>query len=462
MRLRALRRTTVLAASAGVIAATALGAGTATGSTGVLGTGSPSYVNYPGPTNLVGDAGEPSIGVNPKTGAALLLAGTTTAKAVFNDSTTPARVSWSDVSFPTTSVTTLDPILFTDTRTGRAFVSQLAGACSLSAYTDDDGATYKPSQGCGVGTVEDHQTFGGGPYPTGAIPGPLTSYPDAAYYCAQADLTENCARSDDGGTTFGPGVSIYNAVTDNCVGLSGHIRVGPDGAAYVPNFDCNGHVAVSASTDAGTTWKVHEVPGSETQDESDPSVAVGAKNTVYLGWEQGKDNSFGSKAFAAVSHDHGKTWSHLTDVGAPLGIRNVQFPEMIAGDDNRAAFAFLGSKTAGNDQLQNFPGVFHLYIATTYNGGSSWSVKDVTPNNPVQRGGINLGGFNPGGSGPAAKRNLLDFNDITLDKLGRVYVGWADGCTGGCVTSASKNTYTALGTITRQSSGRTLYAAYDR
>src|SRR5205814_3135706 len=68
--------------------------------------------------------------------------------------------------------------------------------------------------------------------------------------------------------------------------------------------------------------------------------------------------------------------------------------------DDRAAFAFLGTQTAGDTQASDFPGVWHLYVAFTYDGGGSWTTADATPSDPVQRGCI----WNQGGSNPC--RNL--------------------------------------------------------
>ena len=90
---------------------------------------------------------------------------------------------------------------------------------------------------------------------------------------------------------------------------------------------------------------------------------------------------------------------------------------------DRAAFAFLGTTTPGDDQSSGFNGVWHLYVATTYNAGKSWVTTDITPADPVQRGCV----WNGGADNPC--RNLLDFNDITTDRIGRVLIGHADGCT---------------------------------
>ena len=75
-----------------------------------------------------------------------------------------------------------------------------------------------------------------------------------------------------------------------------------------------------------------------------------------------------------------------------------------------------------------------------------------------------------GGGGPV-DRNLLDFFDMTIDRDGRVQVGYVNGCSGGPCSQAivngdgssavTGNAYTATTTIARQSSGRRMIAAKD-
>src|SRR5207302_1799033 len=106
---------------------------------------------------------------------------------------------------------------------------------------------------------------------------------------------------------------------------------------------------------------------------------------------------------------------------------NAAFPAVVAGDDNRAAYGFLGTTTAGVSAFSDdgsFDGVWHLYIATTYNGGQSWILIDATPIDPVQTGQICTKGTGCNGN----TRNLLDFNDFTVDAQGRGLFGYADGC----------------------------------
>ncbi|HEU4568531.1 MAG TPA: CARDB domain-containing protein, partial [Marmoricola sp.] len=107
--------------------------------------------------------------------------------------------------------------------------------------------------------------------------------------------------------------------------------------------------------------------------------------------------------------------------------------------------------------------VWHLYVATTYDGGKTWQTADATPNDPVQRGSICTGGTTCG-----SDRNLLDFIDATIDDNGRIEVAYADGCIKTCVTDTSETSgagpadaQAAYATIARQSSGKTLFAEYD-
>src|SRR5713226_2036944 len=200
-----------------------------------------SYAVYPNPTGV--SAGEPSCGVDWKTKKVMYQAGLTTLRVSFNDCTSPATAKWEDVSFLTTSLVSLDAILFTDRFTNRTFVDQLTGQDSLSAFTDDDGTNWTPSQGGGIPSGVDHETVGGGCLRdlSSATPRclnvPQPAYPNAVYYCSQDIATAFCALSVDGGATYGAGVPTWTL--SDCGGLHGHVKVSPaDGTVYVPNKGC--------------------------------------------------------------------------------------------------------------------------------------------------------------------------------------------------------------------------------
>jgi len=435
----------------------------------------PRYKNYVSPPGGGDSAGEPSIGVdwNPNVaslkhgtvntgGVAFFTANAAEFRANFDDCSSPAKHTWENVTSPQTSAGGLDPIGFVDhfgasPTPGRVFQSQLAAAAgSILAYSDDDGQTWTPSQGAGQPAGVDHQTIGGGPYstmgPGGVVP-PHPTYPNAIYYASQDAATAFCARSDNGGLTFGPGVPIYNLT--QCGGIHGHIKVAPDGTVYIPNRGCSvgtGAQGVAVSTDNGLTWTVRTVPGS-TSSDGDPSVGIATDGTVYFGFQNGDGHPH-----LAVSHDRGLTWADQ-DVSGQANIQNCVFPEVVAGDPQRAAFGFLGTTTPGNYQdTTNFHGVWYFFIVTTYDGGNTFITVNGTPNDPAQVGSICTAGTTCGND-----RNLLDFNDITIDKEGRVLAAFADGCVApGCTDSSpSAASRSAKATIIRQSGGRRLLAAFD-
>ncbi len=407
---------------------------------------------------------EPNIGVNWSNGNVMFQALLQTLRVGFDDQSCPQTPpsTWKDVS-PVTSQESFDPILFTDHQTNRTFVSHLLlnPAASASSFTDDDGTNWIPSQGAGFGSGVDHQTLGGGPFHA-PVP-PLPGYRNAVYYCAQDIAFANCALSVDGGLSFGPAVPMYvlaspdTAVLGQCAGLHGHVKVGPDGTVYVPNAACVGPVnpnenGIALSEDNGATWAVRTVPGTA-GGGSDPSVAVDDGGLLYLGFVN--EDKFPA---VAVSADKGRTWTSVYDVGAMVGVKNAVFPAMVAGSAGRAAMAFYGTTEEGSVHDFNSEGVWHLYVAHTYDGGAHWITVNATPNDPIQRGGLHLGG------GSHIHRNLLDFFDADLDRFGRMTIGYADGCIGACVQSpddARGNSFTAYGTIARQTGGRRLIFGSD-
>lgn len=447
MRLPSSRRLVAVAAASGLVVYGLVAAAPSRAATGV-----PSFTVTHAPDALAGshDSGEPSVGADWVSGNSMYQSGLATYRVGF-DST--GKATFKDVSAPLTSLESLDPILHTDRATHRTFVSQLVGACSLLAFTDDDGATYTQNPlGCGIGALADHQTIGGGT-PAAGPTGTTVGYPDITYYCAQAILSAQCAASRDGGLSFGPGIPIYTIA--QCGGLHGHVVVSPkDGTAYVPNADCGGQQGVSMSKDNGTTWSVVTVPGSKTQDESDPAVGVGSAGSAYFGYAQDTTSGGTSSSAPYASVLRGTAFSTPVDVSGG-SIKNVQFPTVVAGDDGRAAMSYLGTTTPGDDQAANFTGTWNAYVAQTTDGGRTWTNTQANPSaDPVQKGCIFLGG------GSNTCRNLLDFMGMTVDKTGNVIVGYADGCNATCAAGGA-NSHDALATVAKQVGGTSLFAAFD-
>lgn len=453
----------------------------------------PSYDNYQPPAEISpgvpyprrDNSGEPSIGVNWNTGNVMAMSRLRPNRVTFNDSTSPADpvtgTTWFSKQVQTI-VTGLDPILFTDSVTGRTIAGELqgAGGATNGIISDDDlTSTVATFQTGGASQGFDHQSIGGGPPKRGVIGRqPLTSYPNLFYYASQQIGYASVATSFDGGLTYGPAIPAYTIA--QCGGIHGHIKVAPDGTVYFPNKNCGGKAAVVVSEDNGLTWEIRTVPTSSSIGGiSDPSVGVGTGGRIYLSY-----TSSDRQLRVAVSDDKGLTWRDDWNLGAAANyvVKAGLFPAVVAGDNNRAAVFFLGTGTSDpGDPFGSVPTVkatWFPYIATTCDGGKSWSVvrADNDPlhpgvPNPLQQGPICTSGTAcPAPPAvPANTRNLLDFNDITVDSRGRILVVYADGCNFDhpCIniTDNSGDTSTNQGiarlTIIRQRSGMRLFGAFD-
>ncbi|MDQ6764512.1 MAG: hypothetical protein M3Z22_00185 [Verrucomicrobiota bacterium] len=425
-------------------------------------------------------AGEPSVGANwnstsPSIGGMLNFQSDLETLFISIDesaSLTLPKATWVNRRSPYSVAVDSDPIGFTDRQTGRVFASELtllSPDTSKISYSDDDGVTWIfDPQAQGFASAVDHQTIGGGPFRTDltavppVVPPPHPLYPNAVYYCSQDIGAAFCALSVDGGLHPLYQTPLYNLT--QCGGLHGHVKVAPDGTAYVPNRACGGNTAVVVSRDNGLNWTVRPVMNGSvptTPASDDPAVGIDANGKVYCLF------SFnGTTAAVGISDDQGQTWRDIYDLSTAFGVRNVAFPAAVGGSAGRAAVAYYGSTYGtGDSSAENFRGVWHLYVSQTFDGGSHWTTTDVTPTLPMQRQGLFRGGGGP------LNRNLLDFFDITIDRDGRVVVGYVNGCAGGpCSqgpvnpdgsTVVTGNTYSATATIARQSSGRRLLVAND-
>ena len=438
--------------------------------------GSPRFQVFAG--GATPTSGEFNIGVNNTTGLIMTMNSGPVWRITPAERKVPAQPEccaelWENKSNQATNIG-VDPILWTDNWTdanplpnqpasgARHFsANSTAGTNGVYGFSDDDGNTWLPLSASPPNASSDHETIGSGPYPA-LLSGLGTpqNHGHAVYYCAQTFPVgaAACQRSDTYGDSYGPSTLPYTGnAGDLCGGIHGHVKVGPDGTVYLPVRDCSGNAGLSVSMDAGVTWTEHAVPNSMTQTHgSDPSIAIGANNTVYFFYVAGNADASEGRIHVQVSTDHGATWSKDTDLGASHGVINAVFPEAVGGDDNRAAVGFLGTDRPGFYEGATFPGYWYLFIATTYDGGNTWTVVNAIPNDPVQ----GVGGIWQGG-GSNTNRNLLDFNEVTMDGKGRVLFGFDDGCTGACIGNPANNTYKAAMRVARQIGGKGLLSSFD-
>jgi hypothetical protein len=359
----------------------------------------------------------------------------------------PATATWTDKT-PLGSFLNIDPILATDSATGRTFAGGLAGECSTLWYTDNDGTSWQQMTNSCAG-VFDHESIGSGAWhgtaPVGA------TYSRAVYYCAQNGY-DACATSQNGGLSFGPPILVMGA----CGSLHGHVKVSADGTAYLPNNYCGTKVGGGITVNNGLNWNSYTINGSVAATRGfDPSVATTPDNTMYEAWAQGGSYH----PMVARSTSHGGNWDRLVDLSTTVSpaITASTFQNVVAGDNGRIAVSFLGSQTGtGSPFDSGYTGVWNLFVSYSYDGGLTWTTVKASPD-PVQRGCIWDGG------GSNACRNLLDFMDTSVAADGRVVVGYADGCISACAgtNGTPAQSRSAYATISRQSTGKGLYAAYD-
>ncbi|MEA2605223.1 MAG: hypothetical protein QOF89_6215 [Acidobacteriota bacterium] len=440
--------------------------------------GGPTFVNYSPPVSVstrTNDAAEPTMGVDLSTNKAYMLYHFDVLEAAFDDATTPAGAIWRNLGTGGAPASA-DPFMTLDqhrlpdgSANSRIWIAQLLAASSYIAFNDNTGANSAWTNSLtGPGQVHgiDNQSIAAGPYPGNVKPStarPGADYPHALYYCSHDGVNAFCSRSDDGGLTFNPSRPIFG-LTDACSN-HGHVKVGADGTVYVPmNNSCQGHEGVSVSIDAGETWHYVQVPDT-VNGRWDSSIAIANDGTtIYYGYaEQGDDRPMILKGTLDKSDPTNPTidWQlPATDVGAPAGLKNIAFSTVVAGDPDRAAFIFHGTTTAGNSgDKATFPAdaEWYLWVATTFDGGLTWELRNATPNDPTQKGSICKGTVC---NNTPDDRNLLDFMDADVDGEGRILIGYADGCVDACVTGGV-NSFTRSGYIARQATGKRMLAQFD-
>jgi len=196
-------------------------------------------------------------------------------------------------------------------------------------------------------------------------------------------------------------------------------------------------------------------------------VATDTESNAYNIWVGGDQGVYMSR-----STDSGETWEQTSIRISPIEVISATFPHTSAGDPGRIAITYLGSENAsvlGQPNIDGEPwdGNAHYapsnvshYLYVTY----SLNALDPEPvfhtvrvsADPVQIGSICLNS----GDCRDGNRNLLDFNDLHIDREGRVYIAFADGCTGECATMEDpqpEDSRSRRGSVYYLGSGPSLY-----
>ena len=357
--------------------------------------------------------------------------------------------SWEDVTGPLCAFQTNDPYGWVDPVTDRIFNVQMQGLqTSWICWSDDDGETWIGNpHDSGTTPLNDHIKLASGPWTSSGygIGGQFsqTFYDQAVYYCYNELAGIFCFTSFDGGATFEAGGQLIGLATTNG-GLHGAITSAPDGTVYVtPRVETP---TVIVSKDNGLTWFERTMG----EDEGTPyprknsEVATDTQSNAYHIWT-GADEG----VYMATSTDSGQSWSQTSIRISPNEVISTAFPQVDAGDPGRIAITYLGSENAselnqsnidgepwdGNAHYANSNVSYYLYVTYSLNAldpNPVFHTVRASPD-PVQIGSICLNSGDCRDIG-GSNRNLLDFNDLHIDREGRVYIAFADGCIGDCAS----------------------------
>ncbi len=384
--------------------------------------------------------------------------------------------TWVNTRDITQAPFTNDPYGWVDPITDRVFNIHMMGLqTTWVGWSDNDGESWAGNpHDSGTTPLNDHIKLGSGPWTDegyGAL-GSLSSnlYETAVYFCYNKIAGIFCFTSFDGGATFEAGGQIVGLATSNG-GLHGAITTAPDGTVYLPPRVAT--PTIIFSKDNGYSWEERYMG----EDVGTPSirkngeVATDTESNAYNIWVGGDQG-----VYMSTSVDSGNTWNQKSIRVSPIEVISATFPHTSAGDPGRIAITYLGSEDAdelgqpdideqpwdGNAHYATTNVSHYLYVTYSLNAldeNPIFHTQKVSPD-PVQVGSICLNSGDCRSNEGGSNRNLLDFNDLHIDLEGRVYIAFADGCTGTCASgneSTSSNSRDRLGSMYYLGNGPSLY-----
>ena len=383
--------------------------------------------------------------------------------------------TWVNTADGTQAFFTNDPYGWVDPITDRVFNIHMMGLWTTwIGWSDNDGQSWEANPHDSGAPVNDHIKLGSGPWTDEGygIGGGISSdiYETAVYFCYNKLAYISCYTSFDGGASFEVGGDLVGIATANG-GLHGAITSAPDGTVYLPPRVAT--PSIIFSKDNGLTWEERTMG----QDVGTPNprkngeVATDTDSNAYNVWV-GEDQG----VYMSRSIDSGETWEQTSIRISPVEVISATFPHTSAGDPGRIAIAYLGSENAsalvqpdldgnpwnGNAHYTPSNVTHYLYVTFSLNALDEdpiFHTQRISPD-PVQVGSICLNSGDCRSDDGGSNRNLLDFNDLHIDLEGRVYIGFADGCTGTCASgneTTSANSRDRLGSVYYLANGPSLY-----
>lgn len=401
-------------------------------------------------------------------------------------------LTWKDVSptvagLASAAPTSLDPYVYADPATGRLFNVDLnlANGGFLS-WTDDGAESWMHNPDCCGIPVDDHQTLFSGPATT-LVANPVLYPGRIVYFCVNQVASATCTKSLDGGATWVMPSSVFRGLEPPsesndcavdpdepesatgcvCGGLHGHGHASEaTGTVFLPKGHC-GRAWLGRSTDNGITWDTVLVDNTVGFDGHEAIVSADRAGNVYYFFLDGL-----ALPRLSVSTDDGRTWSAPLNVTAP-GVTRAKFPSIVAGEDGRVAFLYLGTTSPRGQTLYEDDAENVTYAENaTWNGYVGFSL-DATALDPVFATVTAHADADPLHRGGCAGRcqvqggGMYDFLDIDVHPLtGQVWVALVDNCnehgpgegTASCSDpeGSIKSVRRALGTVGVQSGGTML------
>ena len=383
--------------------------------------------------------------------------------------------TWENTADGTQAFFTNDPYGWVDPITDRIFNIHMMGLWTTwIGWSDNDGESWEANPHDSGAPVNDHIKLGSGPWTDEGygIGGGVTSsiYETAVYFCYNKLAYISCYTSYDGGASFEAGGNLVGIATANG-GLHGAITSAPDGTVYLPPRVAT--PSIIFSKDNGLTWEERTMG----QDVGTPNprkngeIATDTESNAYNVWVGSNQGVYMSR-----STDSGESWEQESTRISPVEVISATFPHTSAGDPGRIAITYLGSEDAealgqpnidgepwdGNAHYATTNVSHYLYVTYSLNAldeNPIFHTQKISPD-PVQVGSICLNSGDCRSNEGGSNRNLLDFNDLHIDLEGRVYIAFADGCTGTCASgndTTASNSRDRLGSVYYLGNGPSLY-----
>ena len=323
--------------------------------------------------------------------------------------------------------------------------------CSVMSFSDDGGQSWTANpRGCSPTVVWDHQTMvAAKPRSTQTV-----GYPNVLHQCVNAVYAAMCARSLDGGLTWGPSVPVYPKPEPDklCGAQHGHLAAGPDGKVYLPTSLCGTRPTIYVSEDDGLTWRKSQIADVDVP-FVDPTVSVDSKGNVYAAYI---DES--GWLYYSVSKNDGQKWSKPIRIAKGY---TTNMPVLVAGDPGKVAIAYPGTNDLPNGYKTkgylDDPEVDFSHVEWGANYTYSYNALDAKPTfkTTVSTGKDPIGRNRMCSNGTRCA-HLVDFIEMVLGPDGRPYASFADGCVKECSTSPKGEEVggTANGLLTTLQSGK--------